>query len=405
MEWKGIEIKIQSTVDEGELVILVTTHKNQKVPAALVVEAGFLWNRQGQITISNSILTERIYRMIYRNVELFNVCEAENREREVVLRMHRFPGQVREKLGWGKNSFGRYVAQMTTGCEIRFVTEGDTAAVTLCAMDEDGEVLVYQGDFLHSRHRLQQGVAACIRFSQNSMMGRLREEIFEGGRFSHRVWRILFCHDFICGFAGLEDYGYDIRPPAAGETPSIKWMAYGSSITHGACAQLHTNSYIMQAARRLGVDVLNKGMGGSCLCEREIADYLAENGEWDLLTLELGVNMRGGFTPEEFEEHAGYLVDAVKTRNPGKPVVLVTIFPNFSGCFKEEANETNWDIPYNKIIRKLHTKYSDGYTHLIEGSDILTDFSWLACDYIHPSEHGHVMMGQKLAERMEAIIL
>ena len=49
VSWQDIEFGVQSTVVEGDLVVLVTVKNNQKKPALLVVEAGFLWNRKGTV--------------------------------------------------------------------------------------------------------------------------------------------------------------------------------------------------------------------------------------------------------------------------------------------------------------------------------------------------------------------
>ena len=47
--WEDIELRIQSAhAAERELVILVTPLRNQKKPAVLMADAGFLWNRPGR---------------------------------------------------------------------------------------------------------------------------------------------------------------------------------------------------------------------------------------------------------------------------------------------------------------------------------------------------------------------
>lgn len=65
----------------------------------------------------------------------------------------------------------------------------------------------------------------------------------------------------------LETYGFGHRPPLPDELPEKRWLAYGSSITNGAFPGLHHNSYIYHAARIAGLDVLNHGISGSCLCD------------------------------------------------------------------------------------------------------------------------------------------
>ena len=344
--------------------------------------------------------------MVYRNMALFKVAEVEAGTSSSSVAVRRFPKDVSRQLGLGHSTFGRYVATMTTGCELRFVVDGDRLAVSLGAVEADGEVLVFKGDFLHSRHPLPAGLVKTILLTETEPMKHANPALLRGGAFSPEVWRILFGHDFTGVFHGIETYGQAIRPPAPAEVPAVKWLAYGSSITHGAGALLHANSWIMQAAHALGVDVLDKGMGGSCFCEPEMADYLAESGargEWDVATLELGVNMRSQFTPEAFEAHAGLLVRRIKELNPEKPVVLLTIFPN--ACTGDEQTvEGRNEKHFNQVIRELHHRYRNDKVHLIEGSEILNRSSLLSCDLIHPSPQGHIVMGHNMATRMPEIL-
>lgn len=50
---------------------------------------------------------------------------------------------------------------------------------------------------------------------------------------------------------------------------------YGSSITHWCWAIDARNSYAYRAGQMLGMDVLNKGLSGSCEIEKECVDYIA----------------------------------------------------------------------------------------------------------------------------------
>ena len=50
VEWCGMEISVESTIEEDELILLVTPVKKQIRPAMLVLEGGFLWGREGYVT-------------------------------------------------------------------------------------------------------------------------------------------------------------------------------------------------------------------------------------------------------------------------------------------------------------------------------------------------------------------
>lgn len=68
-----------------------------------------------------------------------------------------------------------------------------------------------------------------------------------------------------------------------------------------------SNTYISQLALRLGMDILDKGMGGSCFCEPEVANWIKDT-ECNLILLELSVNMIYGYTDEEYKERAGNII-------------------------------------------------------------------------------------------------
>ncbi len=47
LHWRGISARVQSAVEDGDLLLLVTPLAAQLAPARLVVECGVLWNREG----------------------------------------------------------------------------------------------------------------------------------------------------------------------------------------------------------------------------------------------------------------------------------------------------------------------------------------------------------------------
>ena len=48
--WQDIEFLVQSTVENDDVIILVTPGKNQRMTSLLVAEIGFLWNRRGSVS-------------------------------------------------------------------------------------------------------------------------------------------------------------------------------------------------------------------------------------------------------------------------------------------------------------------------------------------------------------------
>lgn len=295
---------------------------------------------------------------------------------------------------------GRFISEEATGCELRFVTDAKHVRVTLGMPETDGRVRIYKGGLLHSEHELQAGAIRTLHLEEPvARFGMVdRKHLLKSG-FAPEVWRIIFGNSQAV-FYGLNAFGYAIRPPSREEMPIRKWLAYGSSITHGLDnAPL---SYIQQAARRLGADVMNLGMSGSCQCEPETADFIAGREDWQLATFELGVNMRDNTTEEQFRSRTGDLLEKVIERHPDHPLFLITIYPNFATFAGSETTER--DLRFNQILREHAERLRHPLLHLIEGSDIMRDMSGMTCDLIHPSEYGHMQMGEELAQRMSQLL-
>lgn len=343
--------------------------------------------------------------MIYENMEFHNVMELQKLEGIPGLRLQRFPKEIRENLGFKEHLNGRIVSQPSTGCEIRFLTDSKVIHIYLSALTHDGTVLVYNGNFFHSMHILKAGVMTTLVLEENDLFDTMNPEALENFSFSHKVWRICMSRGFSAFYHGIDTFGASIRPPKPNEKPKLRWLAYGSSITYGINSTTHNNSYIEQTARRLGVDVINNGLSGACLCEDFLADYLANRQDWDFATLELGVNMRTRLNREQFETRTRYFIKKFVEMNPDKPVIIITIYPNRAIYLKNKDDDLYIkDSEFNKILNDIYKEYNHKNLYILQGNSILTDFSGLCSDLLHPSDYGHTIMGENLARELSNIV-
>lgn len=343
--------------------------------------------------------------MIFQNMEFYNAAEVE--VSPAGYRIYRFPKEVRETMGEGKERYGRYVSQTTAGCEIRFVTEGDRTLISLSSLDEDGYVQIFRGDFQYYSgytysFPVKRGQMTHIMLQNNRAMDEAAPPLKKGA-FSHCVWRILSDINFILTFQNIETFGYQIRPPKPEEVPQKTLLCYGTSLTYGACATAHSISYSQLLGRFLGCNILNKAMGGSCMNERTVADYFAGGGEhFDAVLLENAVNMSD--MPGAYEKNTSYLLERLTKAFPDIPIYCVTAYPNASiaegesafPCRKKEAGADRFQG--DRIMRKLAEKYSS--CHIIEGEQIMDCFTDLTVDLVHLSDYGHIRVAQRLAEKI-----
>lgn len=344
--------------------------------------------------------------MIHKNIELHNTLELKETAGGGVL-LCRIPKAVRDCL----SPLGRMVSQESAGCELRFVTEAESIRVAVSSMPStlapwelhNQDVFIFKGAFFHSHLRLEPGRVNHINLTdiggnvKNAFLG-LKPEVRDTDYFSHQVWRIMFGR-YPAVFHELDTYGCPVRPPIPEELPNKRILFYGSSITNGASPTLHHLCYVQQTARLLKADAINQGLSGSCLCEREMADSLVERNDWDAISLELGVNMRAGFTPDEFRKRSRYLIDQIIAKHPDKPVFLITIFPNGQSpqnVLETDDTQRNQDA-FCRILRDTVAELQHPHLHLVEGGDILREYAGITKDLIHPGDYGHIEMGHNLA--------
>ncbi len=316
--------------------------------------------------------------ILYHNVEYIEETPLGNR-------LYRYPLEVIQHL----NPRARMKSQYACGCELRFVTESNRIHVDFIVTGGEGVIMatVLKGDYVHDVVPVTPGRITTLEIVEREWPAAQQKVFCAGNDFSPNVWRVHFQRCF-CTVCSVDAMGHAIRPPYDSEMPRKKLLAYGSSITHGARSITHTNSFVNEAGRILGVDVFNKGVGGSCFYEPEIADFFAKDTDWDYAWIEGAINAT--LLPEEvFEERFPYFVDTLyKT---GKPLFIPTILPN-AGLYDENSLHYKKMQHYNEIIRAQKDK-----AVIIEGEDIITDLRFLTTDGVHPSNEGHTRMGINLA--------
>lgn len=331
--------------------------------------------------------------LIHDSIEFHNASALEQRLGMPGLCPVRFPRELRTFL----NAEAPGVPLDMVGVELRFVVDGRRAVqVALAAHAGEVTVHVYFGDHGYRDVLIPSGTTQVLQLDPPVWLSKVpREQLFNGA-FSPDVWRIQI-HRGTVWVSGIETFGAEIRPPRPDELPKLRYLAYGSSITHA-----NADGYPHQAAKRLGVDVLNKGLSGSCHCEPELAEHLASSESWDFATLELGVNMRKRFTTEEFAGRAEHLVTRLRSEKPRAPLFLITHFTNRDhfGTAPDQASSGECQNAFDKVLRDMVSGMPGQNIHIIEGREILPSLTGLSADLLHPDKHGHVLMGENLARHL-----
>lgn len=332
---------------------------------------------------------------IHDAIEFHNVAAFETRAGMPGRALVRVPAPVRHHL----NDGARYTGAESTGVELRFVTDAPRFRIAFAAHEKSVSLEIYRGGFEVASHSIAPGATRMIELSNPEHMEAFDVSQADTGPFSPGLWRILISGG-CASYVGLEAPGYSVRPPDPSEKPRLRWLAYGSSITHS-----WSRGYPHVAARILGLDVLNKGLSGSCRFESELAEHFIAHESWDIATLELGVNVRAWFSVETFRERATHFVHRLHEARPQTPIALITHFTNRDHLPHKQNGQTDAgriQDAFDDILRELASQ-SEGL-HLFEGKEILTDLQGLTGDLLHPSQYGHIQMGHNLAEKLRPLL-
>lgn len=343
---------------------------------------------------------ERGEMMIYRNVELHNIAEVVSIPGRDGVLLQRVPEKVRMQI--------REAAQaeylQAASCEIRFVSDWKPVKVTLSSYSGSTLVYLYFGSFAAGTYSigkesttLQLSVPSPA-FLPLDRIGR------EAGSFAPQVWRLLFQGGEI-HLINVE--GESVRPPRKDELPSLRYLAYGTSITQGIAASHPELAYVKQVGWRLHADVINLGVSGAAYCEPALADYIADCDNWDIASLCVSVNMLNqGVSATDFEDRAGYLVRTIAGRHPSKPIVCIGLFPLFYdlGLCWPDRNPAATADEYRAILQSIAEDSVLSNVHYIDGRELLKSMYGLSHDLLHPGDHGMIEIGENLAKFMKVLI-
>lgn len=327
--------------------------------------------------------------MIYENEELLHNVEAvENKA--IMLKMSRIPLELRPLL----NPNAQERATRPANAEIRFNMNGDYATITL--QNETGAALVevYRGAFLHSWHLItdEPTQLVLVRDADQSQQ-RQRQEV-NPQPFDPALWRVMLPWQ---AQMGLVEVDGDLTPPRPDQLPALRYLAYGSSITQGNAAIRPGGTYVSRIAQMLGADLINLGFGGGCHCEPAVADYIAGREDWDIATLELGINMLGGFSVDEFTSLATDFIETVAHAHPDKWVFVTDIFSFGADLPSTDGQKAN---AFRQIVRNAVAEASLPKLIHVPGRELLPTLDGLTVDLVHPAPSGMEMIAHNFVARM-----
>ncbi len=315
--------------------------------------------------------------MIWKNTELHGVDHVNETENGAEL--VRVPEKVRAAL----NINAQRTATFSGGVEIRFKMKSDTAKITMKAENEVEAQVAYavygsiQGGWDKSSYRIgtENTTFEIKKMPVTGLLERIHSEY--NHPFSPEVVRIVLPY----GKHWIVDIEGDIEPPAKEDTPSKTYLAYGSSITHGSMALGPLYTYPYRVSAKLGYDYINLGFPGSCGVEAVAAEYIRSRKDWDIATCELGINLIGSTSVEEFDNKVKVFCDIMEGET--RPVVFTDMYTSYNDI---NENDKKKAAAYRGIVKK----YTEGRFFYVPGNEIMTSPAHLAADFVHPNIDGQM---------------
>lgn len=312
------------------------------------------------------------------------------------MKISRYKDDVRLKM----NERARRVALFGDGCELRFASSAKYMVLKLKAtlsgitvFSGGAKATIYQGDYYEKTVEIKEGTETTVILEKSKELMVAPEDFFEDSLFSKDVWRI-YLSDGQFEYCGIETYGEEIRPPKASEMPKKTILSVGSSISHGVRSWDNTQCYAKTFARLMEMDVLLKGLSGSCLIEKEVADHFAKSTGWDYAILELATNTFQVLETDEFEKRFHYFAD--KLYQTGKKLIFVTI-PRIVTYYGDKTRPGYEKLmAFNKIVTDKCARYDPERVFVIDGTELVKKSNYLTVDAVHPSTAGQIDMGYNL---------
>lgn len=339
--------------------------------------------------------------MRYGNIELHNVRTVIEQAQGGGIQLSRVSQEVRAQL----NNGAQQAALNGCGCEIRFNLLGESATVwlqrgapELC--DPIGVAEVWFGPFQASYEfnpRLIRPEPTAITITYPAQLERLERIAKERGlSFDPRLVRVILPYDIPTFLLGVEG---TVGPPEPGQIPTRRYLAYGSSITHGGNAIAPAATYAMRIARHLGYDLLNLGFAGSAQLEPALADYMAEELDWDIATLELGINVLDTWSAAEFARRVAYFVPRIAQSHPHRWIFCTDMFT----CAADLAEQPRI-AAFRAAVRETVAALKLPGLIYIDGRTLLPDPVDLTSDLVHPAASGMEIIAQHLMRHIRATL-
>jgi hypothetical protein len=338
--------------------------------------------------------------MIFRGMDFHGIEEMEPCPDGRGWFLSRYPGRVRK----GLDNPGIDAPLFCAGAEIRFNIEGGKVRLRLqretgVPVNPIGICEVWFGSFPGDWRSSPRFITADGDWIEIEMIGGLDELASiahaSGEPWDPRLVRLILPYEYSCRFLDVEGA---VSPPRPEQIPSRRLLSYGSSITHGGTAVRPTETWAMRLASSLGTDLLNLGLAGNARLEPAVAEWIAEREDWDMATMELGINLIDTMETAEFAARARRFLSILASARPASWIFCIDLFSHYRDL-RGDARVAEYRRAVEDAVRAAG---SARMVH-VDGRSLLDPATGLCEGLLHPSSRGHEEIGRKLAALVSSV--
>ncbi|ATO42174.1 hypothetical protein BA20089_08670 [Bifidobacterium asteroides DSM 20089] len=275
------------------------------------------------------------------SVRIFGVLDIEQTQEggRYGLRPLRLPKRYFAEFPRFEGESMRTVVSGCAGVRISFVTSAEEVRLTArCTRIDYGELPSDLNDFVacvdgekrcsvepkvNIVERIPRDGRTCERhvYSNGSVLR------FPGLGAGEKIVTIWFPQTVIVDLIGISGMGSEngdikeIKP--APYKKEIRWLHYGSSISHCHLLRDPTSAWPSLVAKQVGLDLTNLGYSGQCMLDQYVARAIAQTA-CDIMTITAGVNITGerSMNQRTFIPAVHGFLDIIRQVQPNVPIVL-----------------------------------------------------------------------------------
>lgn len=317
--------------------------------------------------------------MEFKGIDIHNCKELVLNKQTGGYQISRLPMQIADKLS--ANTF------VDSGVELRFVPVDDEVRIVIRKTGKGASrVVVYYGAIQSGWQNLYKDIYDTpteIVIPKAPNLEKLQKVTeINGYPYAPEVVRVV-----------LQNAGYEIFdvkgrcvPPLKDQLPKKTYLAYGSSITHGSLAVVYPNTYVFRLGEYFKADTINLGFAGNARLEKEMADYIAKQCDFDFATLEMGINILN-IDVEDFRNRVTYFVSTIAKAHPLKKIFCIDVFFMEKDVFEPGNPESKPNL-FRKTVREVIKELNLPNIVYISGLEMLTSSKGLSQDLLHPNARG-----------------